>query len=232
MNKINYFLFFYLISFCFPVSAEIDKVYHPYVEGYKSEIEYRMLYKNDPNITKDGTQFHRLSFGHSLTERFSMEAYAIGEKKPAKSFSVDIYELEAKLQLTEQGEYWSDWGLLFELERNTELDLWETGLGALWEKEWDDIITSFNYFISYEVRSGKENKIEPALRGQVKYRWSRFLEPAMEVYADEKAFGMGPVFLGSQKIGINKLKWELGLIFGLNDKTANQNLRLLLDYEF
>jgi hypothetical protein len=232
MNKTYCPILFLLISFCQTASAEIDKIYHPYVEAYKSEIEYRMLYKNDPASHIDGTQYHRLSFGHSLTERFSMEAYVIGKNLPTKSFSVDAYELEAKLQLTEQGEYWSDWGLLFELERDTDVNKWETGLGLLWEKEWGNIITSANFFIDYETGSGVMDEFETAFHSQVKYRWSRYFEPAIELYMDEETRGLGPAFLGSQKIGINNLNWELGFIFGFNDKTANQNLRFLLDYEF
>lgn len=232
MNKIHFFSFLFLVSFWTPVPAEIDKIYHPYVEAYKSEIEYRALYKNDPNPVRDGAQYHRLSFGSSLTERFSMEVYAIGKNLPTKSFSIDAYELEAKLQLTEQGEYWSDWGLLFELERDTDIHKWEPGFGVLWEKEWGDIITSANFLLDYEFGSGVVDEFETSFHGQVKYRWSRYFEPAVELYMDEETRGLGPVFLGSKKIGINKLNWELGFIFGFSDKTANQNLRFLLDYEF
>jgi len=232
MNKTHFSSFLLLISVCFSVSAEIDRVYHPYVEAYKSEIEYRMLYKNDKNPVRDGTQIHRLSFGHSLTERFSMEAYAIAKNLPTKSFSIDAYELEGKLQLTEQGEFWSDWGLLFELERDTEINKWETGLGVLWEKEWGDIVTTANFFIDYEFGSGVQNEFETAFHSQVKYRWSRYFEPAIELYMDEETRGLGPIFLGSKKVGVNKIKWELGFIFSFDDKTANQNLRFHLDYEF
>ncbi len=232
MQKFNTRLFLCLISFCLPASAEIDKIYHPYVEAYKSEIEYRTLYKMDGNNSKDGTQFHRLSFEHSITERLSAEFYAIGKKTPANDFSIDSYELESKLQLTEQGEFWADWGILFEFERDTALNKWEAGVGVLWEKQWGEWIGAVNFITAYEFGSGINNTIETELHSQVKYRWSRYLEPAVELYIDEKAFGLGPVFLGSLKLGINKLNWELGLIFGLNDKTAEQNLRFLLDFEF
>ena len=232
MNKFIYFSLLFLTGFFSSVSAEIDKVYHPYVEAYKSEIEYRTLYKNDTNRLRDGMQFHRLSFEHSLSERFSIEAYAIGKNLPMKSFAVDGYEIEAKFQLTEQGEYWSDWGLLFELERDTEINKWEMGIGFLWEKEWGNIITTANFLIDYELGSGVNDEFETAVHSQIKYRWSRHFEPAIEIYMDEETRGLGPVFLGSKKIDINTLNWELGFIFGFNDETANQNIRFLLDYEF
>ncbi len=232
MKKLKYLSLLFLVCFHLSAKAEIDKVYHPYVEAYKSEIEYRTLYKNDTNPRRDGVQHHRLSFGHSLTENFSMEAYAIGKNLPSRGFSVDAYELEGKLQLTEQGKYWSDWGLLFEFARDKEINRWETSAGLLWEKEWGKIITSANFFIDYELGSGVDDGFETAFHSQVKYRWSRYFEPAVELYMDRESRGLGPVFLGSKKIGVNKVNWELGFIFGFNDKTANQNLRFLLDYEF
>lgn len=232
MNKINVFIFVSCIGIPFSASAEIDKIYHPYVEAYKSEFEYRTLYKNDDGTVRDGFQIHRLSFEHSMTERFSMEAAAIGKNRPTQSFSIDSYELEGKLQLTEQGEFWSDWGLLFELKHDTEQKRVETGVGVLWEKEWNKWIGAMNFFTKYEFGSGVENEFEPAFQSQVKYRWSRYFEPAVELYMDEEARGIGPVFLGSKKIGVNKVNWELGFIFGFNNKTADQNLRFLIDYEF
>lgn len=232
MNKFNFLTRLFFVVFPLAASAEIDKVYHPYVEAYKSEIEYRALYKNDTNAVRDGIQFHRLSFGRSLSERLSIEAYAIGKNLPVKSFSVDAYEIEVKLQLTEQGEYWSDWGLLFEIERDTGINKWETGLGILWEKEWGNIITTANFFIDYELGSGVNDEFETAFHSQIKYRWIRYFEPAIELYMDEETRGLGPVFIGNKKIGVNNLNWELGFIFGFSDKTANQNFRFLLDYEF
>ena len=231
MKKFN-ILFLIILVVPALVSAEVDKVYHPYVEAYKSEIEYRILYKNDDGAAQDGTQFHRLSFGHALTERFSLEAYVIGKNLPKESFSIDGYELEGKLQLTEQGEFWSDWGLLFELEHDTEQKKIETGIALLLEKEWGKWVGTVNLFAEYEFGRGVEDEIEGASRGQVRYRWARYFEPAIELYMDEQTRGIGPVFLGSQKIGVNNLNWELGFIFGFNKKTANQNLRFLLDYEF
>lgn len=232
MNKINTSLLLLFVSYSIPALAEIDKIYHPYVEAYKSEIEYRTLYKNDNNAIRDGVQFHRLSFGHSITERFSMEAYVIAKNLPNDSLSINGFELEGKLQLTEQGEFWSDWGMLFEIERDTQLNKWEGDVGLLWEKQWGKWIGSINFFTGYEFGSGIEDEIETVFHSQMKYRWSRYLEPAIELYMDENARGLGPVFLGTQKLGINKLRWELGIIFGLNSRTADQNLRFLLDFEF
>ncbi len=225
---------FYLLGLFIPAiaQAEIDKIYHPYVEAYKTEIEYQMLYKNDKDSLKDGIQIHRLSVGHAINEKVAIEAKTIGKHLPSDSFDIHAYELETKVQLTEQGEYWSDWGLLFEVSRNTNQNYWETSTGLLWEKEWGRVITSANFFIEYELGSGIKNEFETAFHSQIKYRLSRYLEPALELYMDEETRGIGPVILGSHKIGFNNLNWEIGCIFAFNQKTSDQNLRLLIDYEF
>ena len=232
MNKTKIIILCLLCALSVHASAEIDKIYHPYVEAYRSEIEYRMLYKEDGNPLKDDVQIHRLAVGHSFGERFSLEGYAIGENLPGSSFSVNNYELEGKLQLTEQGEYWADWGLLFDVERDTAINRWDALIGLLWEKEWDKFVGTINFLADYETGPGITDEFDTSLHGQIKYRLSAYFEPAIEFYFDEKARGIGPVFLGSKQIGVNRLNWELGVIFGLDNKTASQNLRFLIDYEF
>lgn len=55
----------------------------------------------------------------------------------------------------------------------------------------------------------------------------------MEFYAGEDARALGPVIMGNVKFGIGrKLHWETGLLFGLNDASADTTFRALLEYEF
>lgn len=213
--------------------AQPDKVYHPYVEAFKTEIEFRGLYQLDGDDERlDGKQSYYLALGRGFNERLFLEGYVIGKKRSGESLSVDGFELEALLQLTEQGEYWSDWGLLWELEREIDEGIWEVSLALLWEKEWGRWVTAANLFAAYEFGPKINNEFETEFKGQLKYRLSRLFEPAVELYMDENTRGIGPVLLGAPKLGRNKLKWELGLIFGFNRATADQNIRFLLEYEF
>ena len=233
MRRDSFYLFFFLLYLSPLAYAEIDKVYHPYVEAYKKELEYRTLYKNDNNQSHlDGLQVHSLSFAMSLTEQFSLEAYVIARNPPMDRFSVSTFELEAIYQLTEQGEYWADWGLLFELERDTALNKWEGGVSLLSEKQWGRWNGTINFSVDYEYGSGIQDEFETVLHSQIKYRASPLIEPAIELYMDEETRGIGPALLGTVRTGHNKLKWELGVIFGFNGRTANENVRFLLDYEF
>ena len=47
------------------------------------------------------------------------------------------------------------------------------------------------------------------------------------------ARGLGPVVMGVERLGIMKaLRWELGVILGVDSKTADYTLRAVLEYEF
>jgi hypothetical protein len=49
----------------------------------------------------------------------------------------------------------------------------------------------------------------------------------------EETRGLGPVVLGRKRFGqMRGLRWELGLILGLESSTADYTLRAMLEYEF
>lgn len=212
--------------------AGIDKVYHPYVEPYVTELELRSAYSIDSQKSIDGKESHRLAVGYGVTERFSVELYLIGEKLPEGGLALEAYELESLLQLSEQGELWADWGLLFELEKARDQDRWESAVGLLWEKEWGRWSSAANVIAAYEYGSDVDNEVEGQFAAQWRYRYSPGFEPAIELYTDENVKGIGPVIMGVQRIGFHKLSWELGLILALDNSTPDQTLRGLLEYEF
>ena len=68
---------------------------------------------------------------------------------------------------------------------------------------------------------------------QARYRYSRELEPAVELYTGQDTRGLGPVIMGSWPLGgARQLRWEGGVIFGLDSDTPDQTFRALLEYEF
>ena len=55
----------------------------------------------------------------------------------------------------------------------------------------------------------------------------------VESDAAEDYRGMGPVLVGASRLAAaNSLRWEVGTIFGLDDRSADYVFRLLLEYEF
>lgn len=212
--------------------AEIGRVYHPYVEPMEREIELRANIIDDPDAEEHNDQKYWLAGGYSINDRWFVEAYVIAAKDNGESLDVEGFELEAKLQLTEQGEYWADWGMLFEVERETSENIWEVAVGGLMEKEIGPTSLTANLSAIYEFGGGIDNEFETAGAVQWRWRYAEKFEPALEYYAGDDLSAVGPVGLGMFRFGKQKLKWELGLLFGVDSMTPDKTYRVLLEYEF
>jgi len=208
---------------CFADSTAIDKVYHPYVQPLERELEFRM-------ISADDEQQYRLGIGKSLSDRLFVEGYLIASNNET---TLDAFELEAKYQLTEQGEYAADWGVLVELEKDRHDDNWELATALLMETEWGRWVNTANLKLIYEWGDTIDAELESALAVQMRYRYSPLFEPALELYSGQNTRALGPVIMGDIKFAAGKnLHWETGVIFGLDSKTPDQTWRLLSEFEF
>ncbi len=211
----------------------IDKIYHPYVNPMEQELEWRGIFQDHQPSTPDNAQLHRFAYGRSLSDRVFAEAYLVASKSSDTSFDIEAYELEFVWQLTEAGEFWADWGMLFEVEKEANLDKWEFTTGVLMEKERGRWSGTVNLFMLNKWGSDSTDNFEERLSLQARYRYSRGFEPAVEFYSGEDTVGLGPACQGQIKLdGNKKLNWEAGLIFGLGSSSPNQILRFLLDLEF
>ena len=211
----------------------IDKVYHPYVQPLERELELRSSIEHDSAKDARELRIYRLGYGQSLNDSWFAEGYLIGQQVHDNALRLEAFELEALWQLTEQGEYWADWGALFELEKDRSRNKMEFSSALLIEKEWGRWAGTANLYALYEFGDDIDNEFETALAAQLRYRFRRSLEPALELYKGEDTFGLGPVVTGTVQLGERrKLYWEAGTIFGLTSVTADQTFRLLLEYEF
>lgn len=211
----------------------IDKIYHPYVQPLEQEFELRASLQNHQPGVPDDLGVWRFAYARSLGEKWSGEVYLVGRRSDDSSFDVEAYEVEALRQLTEQGEYWADWGVVFELEKERHQDAWEFAVGALAEKEWGKWSGTANLFLIQEWGSDVRDELETRLGLQARYRHSPAFEPAIEIYSGEDTRGIGPVALGLIRLGGKRqLRWEAGAIFGVDSKSPDTTLRFLLEYEF
>ncbi|AOS95873.1 hypothetical protein AUP74_00402 [Microbulbifer aggregans] len=221
-------------GFSFADGLVVDRVYDPYVQPLETELEWRALVVQDKDKPElDGLQVHRLGVGYGFTDRWFGEIYLIGSDGGEEEFEVEAVELEAKWQLTEQGEYAADWGLLFELERETGEDQWEGAATLLALREWGRWVGTANLAFGYEWGERIDNEWESELRLQGRYRLQESFEPALEFYAGEDYRGLGPIARGSHRFSdARRLTWEFGVILGLTDDSPDQSWRLLVEYEF
>jgi hypothetical protein len=206
-------------------NVAVDKVYHPYVQPLERELEWRM-------VAADGDLLQRLGIGQSVNDRVFVEGYLIAAEED-DTFRLEGYELETRLQLTEQGEYAIDWGLLFELEKAHQENVWEFASALLMEKQWGRWSGAANLWLEYEWGDDIKDEFETAVALQGRYRLSPVLEPAIEFYGGENTRALGPVAMGELRFGGGrKFHWETGVLFGLSNKTPDAVLRLLAEYEF
>ena len=220
-------LFYSLLpTICLADGLAIDKVYHPYVQPLEREIEWRM-------IESDGEQIHRLGFGKSVSKDLFLELYVIGNENQTGDIKPEAYELEAKWQLSEQGEYRFDWGLLTELEHQYHDNNWELATTLLMEKELGRWSVASNFGLAYEWGDNRHAELESDLRLQTRYRLSPLIEPALELYANQDTRAVGPVLLGDLRFAAGKkLHWEMGILAGLDSATPDKTWRFLAEFEF
>lgn len=211
----------------------VDKVYHPYVDALESEIELRALFQDVEPGSNNFKELHQVSFGRSYGANLFGEVYLVGQKSQAGSFDIETFEFELKWQLTEQGEYDADWGLLFEYEQAFSEDAHEFTTGILVEKEFGRWSGTGNLLLIQEWGNDIKDEFETAVALQARYRYAKAFEPALEFYAGQDSAGVGPVAIGRANVGIRKsLRWEAGVIFGLGSDSPDKALRFLLEFEF
>lgn len=228
-------LVFLLLLVYMPVAladgSTIGKVYLPYVQPLEKELEYMALYEDENTDLGDARTLHQLALGASVSSRWYVEGIVRYVDKPASE--LESYEFEAQYQLTEQGEYDSDWGLLFELEKEDGYSAWEGAIGLLNTREWQSWQFTTNLFLIREWGGDVKSEFETALAFQAKYRHSRAFEPGLELFLGQDTRAAGPTIGGQMKVSAgDKLFWQLALLLGGSDKTADRTFKLELDYEF
>lgn len=211
------------------VHAGVDKIYDPYVHQGELELEARGVHQFDDENE------HKLKFGagYGVNRFWFVEGYAIVEQETGGHVEVKELELENKFQLTEQGRYWADLGALVEVEKELGEDKWELKAGPLLEKQIRRWIVTANLYVEKQFGSDRSTSEAEFLgAARVKYRLSPELEPAIEYYADEETHSLGPVLTGSHRWGKTPIKWEAGVLAGLNHDSPDVSIRWLLEFEF
>jgi len=217
-----------------PSLAGIDKVYSPLVELGETEIEMRGLVVDDNDATRDGAQKSKFGIGFGFTERVFIEGYLEFEKPANGGYKLEAYELEAKFQFSEQGQYFVDWGLLTEIEKVRGMDEWEFKIGPLLQKPMGNWMATVNLLGETKFGSAVTGSGDWELlgRAQMRYLSSPKFEPGLEYYGDDGTQALGPAVFGRIKLAKSKILWQAGWMFGLDSKTADNTIRWQFEWEF
>jgi FTR1 family protein len=217
-------------------------VYSPLVEQGEKAIELRGHYDFDGNDSLDGGQKYKLEYEWSPMARWRTELLVEFEQEPGENLETTEVAWENVFQLTEQGQYWADFGLLAEYAHSLE----EGGhdkleLGLLAQKDVGRHETRLNLVFERELTGGADTEMEYAW--QYRYRLGERFEPGIEMYGglgeagEMGAFNdheqqIGPACFGKLRTATGAFKYEAAVLFGLNDETPDATVRFLLEYEF
>lgn len=222
-----------LLGSVFQVWADgnpVDKVYHPFVTANERKVEWRFASRetNEKNVLAQ-----RFAYGQAVSEYLIIEGYISAQRDESDDFGLQSYELEARYMLTDQGQLWADWGLLFEFEKQHDEGNYEITTGLLFEKEFTHTSLTMNALLVYEWGRTLNNEFETEFRLQYRYRYMPEVQPAIEIYTGEDFIGIGPAFMGVHRFEpLKQLKWELAFIAGLNGRGEDHTLRFVLEYDF
>ncbi|HEU5047529.1 MAG TPA: hypothetical protein VFT64_06775 [Rickettsiales bacterium] len=229
--------------FMLPAAAHaIDgKVYSPDVVKGEAEIEYAGTDTFDSDKSKNAIQEHQFSVGYAPTDFWATEVYfATFERGPGQPIDYTANEFENIFQLTPQGKYWLDAGILASYHFAAKADAADSvELKLLLQKDIGPITAIANIGAEREVGSHAEagNDISSAINAR--YRWKDYFQPGLELQSgygklgDRASYNQQEQYLGPIAYGqiIPGLKYEAGYFAGISTASASSAMRLKLEYE-
>lgn len=219
------------------------KVYSPRVVKGENEIEYRSFRDVDKDDERDGGEKHVFAIGRGFTDYWFSELYSVYAKDPGASFKHDALEWENLFQLSEQGKYWADFGLLTEYEL-TDHGPDEIAIAPIIEKTVDRWVGTLNLFFERQVGREAGSGTTFAYAARLKYLLHPQFEPAVEFFGEPgriDRFGSfngqehwaGPAFYGQIGLGgTSKLLYSAAYLFGETSVSSDNRAILRLEYEF
>lgn len=231
----------------FPLQAHAVeyKIYSPLVVRGETEVELRAFYSGDNSAALDGEQGYRLAVGHAFTDYWASEVYAVLGAGPGQSVGMQGVEWENRFQLTPQGKYWMDSGLMTELSLPSRSgEPGEFALVPLFEKQYGRILTTVNPFLEWQFGSNAESGTTFGYRGRIEYLFHPAFSPALEFHGEPGIFGkfgatadqrhqVGPAFYGVNRFnGRRAFLYSAAVLFGLTRGSPDTTLTTRLEYEF
>jgi len=210
--------------------SAVTQIYSPYVQPLEKELEFVWIHDDRHKGHTPSSTSAKVGYGTSFFTNLYTEV-SITHLNTDEG-SLDEIELETIWQLTEQGEYSSDWGLLFELETALGEDAHEISLGVLNQKDINRWSIVSNVVVSYEWGAQRQDEPETRLGIQTRYRLGTAFEPTMELFMGDETRAIGPGATGIYKMPqARQLRWNAAILFGV-DGYADYTAKLEFEYEF
>jgi hypothetical protein len=221
------------------LAGPADIVYLPIVEKGETEFELAGGYRS----FGDAPAEHALKFeiAYGVTSRWKTELvleYAVEGGNPG---TLEAWEWENIILLTEQGKYWADVGLFAEYENVFADGPDEIKIGPMFQKEVGPTIANLNLLFAREVGTDAGDDTELEYTWQLKWRGKEALEwgmqgiggfGALDHLGDGDEHSVGPALFGVQRLANgNKVAYNGAVLAGLNDASPDVTVRFQLEYE-
>ena len=218
-------------------------IYSPVVEGGEYAFEERSMRAFDSTPARAGAEEHKLEFEHAPTTFWLAEGLMTVERDPGGGRRVTELSAESVFELTPQGKYRVDTGLLVEYAHRLargERDPLEIGLLA--ETAVGRAILTGNLTAEGPVTDAGHAQLSGALRAR--WRLDERFEPGVEWFGElgePVRFGspaghrqqLGPSAYGRLRMrGHRALLYQAAWVFGLTGASPDSTARLQLEYEF
>lgn len=219
------------------------QVYSPNVVLGEQEFEARSFSSWGTGPQTGSERGLKLAYGRAFTPWWATELNATAEQEYGETLKLEEFEWENRFQLTPQGKYWVDVGLLNENEipRFSE-DPYEIKLGPTLEKDIGRFTTLLNLLAAHQYGTNAAPGIELEYRARLEYRWRRTLSPLIEAYGQPVgtigAYGqprnqIGPGVTGQFLAGAGRsLRYAVVALFGMSHAAPDGTLVVRLEYEF
>jgi hypothetical protein len=220
-------------AFACTAQAEVHLVFHPVVEFGEWEAEARGFVTRDTDPSLRADQVTEAEIAYGVTPYWWTELEMIFDKPPGETAALAAIASENVFQLTEQGEYFADFGLFAEYERSIGERIHEITLAPIVEKDFGLLQATANVFFTRKFGpDSTESEVEISEAAQLRYRWLPAFEPGIEYQSDPESRSVGPGIFGKIPLGNGRLKYQLVALFGLKNDSPDQTFRWTLEYEF
>ena len=224
------------------------KVRSPIVDFREFELEHNGSVSFDRNRTRDRDQSYTYAIGAGVTRFWKIELEAETGAAPDGRLGFNAATIENTFQLTEQGQYWIDWGFFLEYSHGTTRDSSDgVKFGPILQKETPGfgqygLIHTLNLFFEKDVGRFGTTRTGFAPAWQSRVRLNPYFQPGFEVYGtiedlgragkfNDQQYSVGPMFAGAYSFASSKIKYEVGYMFGLTTNSPRGALRWRFEYE-
>lgn len=232
-----------MLGVSLPAWAGDYQVYSPNVVKGEKEIELRGFNSWGTDAHTGAGKAARFAVAYSPTDFWATELYANAEQEPGESLKLEEYEWENRFQLTPQGKYWADLGIISEIEiPRFSHDPYEVKVGPMIEKDFGRLTTQVNLLAAHQYGKNAESGVELSYRARLLYRADRLLSPVVEAYGQPVGkigdWGhprnqIGGGLSGKAVLGGGKnLVYSAVVLFGTSRSAADTTAVARLEYEF